>query len=170
MAADPHASFSIFAEVSVALAGFSGIVMAFGHQRLENLSALEVRRLANLFMFSGFVLIASLLSIALLHSSEEIPDLFWPAFSALIFVFGTTWLAYDIYKVRQLSAAGAHINLTLVTLFDSLAALILTLQFYNCLWLQQTWPTFVALTLITAGAFQQFILLVQMHMRTKGSP
>jgi len=40
MTADPHATLAIFAEVSVALAGFSGIVIAFGGREIGYLLAL----------------------------------------------------------------------------------------------------------------------------------
>ena len=161
MFADPQESFSIFAEVSVALAGFSGIVIAFGSQSFTNLSRLEVRRLANLFMLSGFVLTFSLLAISVLHITTISPELLWSIASGLVFLLGMTWLAWDIYKVRSLLAEGVDINLILVTIFDSIAFVVLLLQLYNCFFLYQSWPIFIALTLITGGAFQQFILLTR---------
>ncbi len=161
---DPHESFSIFAEVSIALAGFSGIIIAFGYRSFDTLSALELRRLANLFMLSGFVLVASLLAISVLHTTGIRNELFWGVASGTVFVMGTIWLVWDVYRVRSLAREGADINLLLVTIFDSLAAIALGLQLYNALFMCESWPVFVALTLITVGAFQQFILLVHMRL------
>ncbi len=164
MLPDPADSLSIFAEVAIALAGFSGIVIAFSRNSVEAYSALEVRRLANLFMLSGFVLLSALLGIALLHTADLSSTLYWSMFSGLILLLGTIWIVWDIRKVRQLAAEGASINTFLVVVFDSLASLALLLQLYNTIYLQQSWPVLVALTFITAGAFQQFILLVHMRL------
>jgi hypothetical protein len=167
MLPDPHESLTIFAEVSVALSGFSGIVIAFGSRSIEALSALEARRLANLFMLSGFALIVSLLAISLLYIPNVQPHIFWSVGSGLILVLGTAWLIGDVYKVLGLSKAGTSINFTVVTIFDSLAAIGLLMQLYNIVWTQAPWPFFLALTLITVGAFQQFILLVKMRIRVQ---
>lgn len=167
MLPDSHESFSIFAEVAIALAGFSGIIITFGFRSAENLSPLEVRRLANLFILSGFVLIASLLAISLLHVTDIRPEIFWSAGSGIVFLLGTSWLGWDIYKVRLLTRGGAVINVALVAIFDSLGVMVLLLQLHNCFSMHTSWPIFVALTLVTAGAFQQFILLVHMRMQSK---
>ncbi len=169
MPPDPHETLSIFAEVSIALAGFSGIVIAFGYRSVEVLSALEVRRLANLFMLSGFALIVSLLGMSILHVANTQPESLWSLGSGLVFVLGTVWLLRDISKVRGLASEGEPINLALVTAFDSLAAIALLLQLYNAFVMHEAWPFFLALTLITAGAFQQFILLVHMRIRVRSS-
>ena len=162
---DPHESLSIFAEVSIALAGFSGIVIAFGFRSAKSLSTLEIRRLANLFMLSGFTFTTSLLAISLLHITNTRPETFWSIGSGIVFVLGTSWLIWDIHKVRTLLSEGASINMALVTIFDSLATIVLLLQLYICISVHEPWPFFIALTLITVGAFQQFILLVYMRVR-----
>jgi hypothetical protein len=56
---EPHDTLSIFAEVAIALAGFSGIVIAFGRRSIGSLSTLEFRRLSNLFTLSGMALLFS---------------------------------------------------------------------------------------------------------------
>jgi hypothetical protein len=89
---DPHESLSIFAEISIALCGFSGIVIAFGSRSLEALTALERRRLANLFMLSGCVLIVSLFAISLRHAARIPPDIFWSPGCGLILFLGTIFL------------------------------------------------------------------------------
>lgn len=162
-----HDTLSIFAEVSVAIAGFSGIIIAFGFRSLEALTALEVRRLANLFMLSGFVFIISLLCIALLHNTSLSQDNLWRLASASVFILGTSWLLRDIFKVVQINATAESANNTLVTVFSLLATSGLILQLYNTFYLQTSWPFFIALTLITGGAFQQFILLVHSRIRIR---
>ena len=54
----------------------------------------------------------------------------------------------------------------LIIFFDSLTVMmLLLLQLANWLFLKEQWPFFLALVLIIAGAFQQFILLVQTGIR-----
>jgi len=164
---DPHESLAIFAEIAIALAGFSGIVIAFGRREIRVLSALEQRRLANLFMLSGFVLCASLFAIAMLHVEALTAATLWRLASGATFLLGSAWLLWDLRKVAQLKARHDDINLSLVAAFDTLAALALALLVYNFFALHLAWPVFIALAVITAGAFQQFILLVQMHLRVQ---
>jgi len=165
---DPHDTLSIFAEVAIALAGFSGIVIAFGRRSVGSLSTLEVRRLSNLFTLSGIVLTFSLVGVSLLHVDGVDPALFWSWFSGAAFIVCAPWLLRDVVKVARLEKEEkAQVNILLLTFFNSLAVIVLVLQLVNWLFLNERWPFFLALTLITAGAFQQFILLVRMEIREK---
>ena len=159
---DPHDTLAIFAEISIALAGFSGIVIAFGRRSAGSLSALELRRLSNLFTLSGLSLIVSLVGMALLHLNLDDHTTLWRWGSGLIFVLATPWLIRDVVAVYRLEEAEkATVSVPLVIFFDSAAAAMLALQYWNWLYLHESWPFFVALVLIITGAFQQFILLVR---------
>ena len=163
---DPHDTLAIFAEVSVALAGFSGIVIAFGQRSLGSLSTLEIRRLSNLFSLSGLALVLSLVAISLLHIEALDHSSLWRGASAIVFLLVTPWLILDLVKVRRLDPRErAGVNLYLLSFFDSLAAAMLILQLANCFLIVAAWPFFLGLALVVAGAFQQFILLVRMGFR-----
>ena len=163
---DPHDTLSIFAEISIALAGFSGIVIAFGGRSVGSLGALEIRRLSNLFILSGVVLTLALVGISMLHVSGINVAQFWSWASAAVFLIATPWLIGDIVKVTGFESHDkSQINWSLVIFFDSMAAAMIVLQALNWWSINAAWPFFVALTLITIGAFQQFILLVRTGIR-----
>jgi hypothetical protein len=166
---EPHDTLAIFAEVAIALAGFSGIVIAFGRRSIGSLSTLEFRRLSNLFTLSGMVLLFSLLCVSLLHLNIAAPALFWSWCSAAVFTLGTPWLIVDVVRVTRLEKSEkSQINILVLIFFNSLAVSVLTLQLINWFLIKEPWPFFLALTLITAGAFQQFILLVRMGIQESG--
>ena len=162
---DIQDTLSTFAEISVALAGFSGIVIAFGRRSIGSLSKLEVRRLSNLFILSGLALIFSLLGISLLHLNLEDSNILGLWGSAAVLVLATPWLIWDVVNVYKLEKAEkAHVNPYILFTFYSLAVAMLLLQFANLYFYKALWPFFLAMVLIVVGAFQQFILLVRMGL------
>ena len=159
---DPQSTLSIFAEISVALAGFSGIVIAFGRHPSGLLSKLEIRRLSNLFILSGFALLLSLLGISLLHIEFLSMDLLWRSASAVVILLAIPWLVWDVIRVLKLeNSERAKVNPYILVTFYSLAVVMLLLQLANWVVIAKPWPFFLALVLIVAGAFQQFVLLVR---------
>ena len=159
---DPHDTLAIFAEVSIALAGFSGIAIAFGQRSLGSLTVNERRRLSNLFVLSGSVLLLSLLGISLLHMEIADPRLLWRGGSAVVFMLTTPWLAWDMVRVRRLDASKkVDVNRYILYSFNSLAVAALILQLANLTVIMQAWPFLLALTLAITGAFQQFVLLIR---------
>lgn len=165
---DPQGALAIFAEVSVALAGFSGIVIAFGRRTAEALDDLERRRLSNLFILSGLALFVSLFGIALIDSELKDASMLWRGGSATLLLFATPWLVWDVVRVRRLKKSlRARMNTYILYAFNSLAASALLLQFVNLILLGAAWPLLLALVLTIAGAFQQFVLLVRMYVYEK---
>ena len=155
---DPLSALSIFAEVSVALAGFSGIIVSFGQR--TRLSNVDKRRLANLFAQSGMVLSLSLVGMSVLFADFDL-SIIWRGGSLLVFLFFAPWLVLDILKVKQLSRdEKTQMSMPVFYLFDSFVVALLVLQLFNVVTIAQPWPFFLALTLATIGAFQQFILLI----------
>lgn len=160
---DPHDTLSIFAEVSIALAGFSGIAIALGRRALGSITALESRRLFNLFAFSGLVLFSSLLSIALLHFQSVSPSILWASGSVIMLLLGCPWIILDWRKISKLTPLErAKVNPFVIYPFTILAVLFLLLQLFNALWIKEAWPFFLVLVLALTFAFQQFVLLVYM--------
>ena len=163
---DPHDTLSIFAEVSVALAGFSGVVIAFGRRSVGVLTQLETRRLFNLFTFSGLVLILSLLGISLLHVESIDASSLWRGGSAVLVLIGIPWLIFDWHKIRRLEPEErSKVYGYVIYPFTVIAVFVLLLQLANTLFLGSAWPFFVALVLQVIFAFQQFILLIQAGLR-----
>ncbi len=162
MMQDPLAALSIYAEVSVALVGFSGIVIAFGRRSHGELSRLETRRLSNLFACSGLVLVMSLVGIALVHQTID-PKLLWRGGSAGVFLIGTVWLIYDWRTIRRLDPGErAGVNRYILYPFTFLALLALVLQLANVFVIAETWPVFLAFAFLVTFALQQFVLLIRM--------
>ena len=150
----------------MALAGFSGIVIAFGRKAGGALSAVEIRRLSNLFILSGAALILSLLGISLLHFDFENRELLWRGASVAVIVLSVPWLVWDLVRVLRLPPhERADVKNSILVPFNAAAITMLILQIANGVSIGQSWPFFLALVLIIAGAFQQFILLVRMGYR-----
>jgi len=161
---DPLSALSIFAEISVALAGFSGIVIAFGRRSWHDLTPLETRRLSNLFALSGMVLLMSLTGISLLHVGGLALNVVWRNGSAVLFAAGSLWLSLDWLRLRRLAPKEwADINTPVLLLYNVCAAATLLAQLANAVVYAQAWLFFLGLTLAIAFAFQQFILAIRMN-------
>jgi hypothetical protein len=163
---DPYDTLTVFAEVSIALAGFSGIAIAIGRRTHGELSPLESRRLFNLFGFTALTLFTSLLGMTLLHVERIDGEILWRGGSVLMVLTGVPWLLFDWHKIRALSPdERAHVHPFVIYPFTVIAVLALALQLVNAVFLGIDWIFFLALVVQLAFAFQQFILLVESGMR-----
>jgi hypothetical protein len=163
---DPHDTLSIFAEVAVALAGFSGIVIAFGRRSRGSLTPLELRRLSNLYASSGLVLFCALLGNSLLHVESLPAAHLWRGASALVFLLGGFLLFWDWSRVRGLEPAErAEVKAYILYPFNVVGVLTLILQLVNAFVLAKSWPFLIGLVFALTFAFQQFILMVRMGFR-----
>lgn len=105
------------------------------------------------------------LGISLLHIELLSPRALCTWGSATLFLLATPWVVGDVVKNSCLDAAErAQVSMPLIIFFDSLTVMMM-LQLANWLFLKEQWPFLLALVLIIAGAFQQFILLVQTGIR-----
>lgn len=164
---DPYDTLAVFAQVSIALAGFSGIAIAIGHRTQGTLSPLESRRLFNLFGFTALTLFTSLLGMMLLHVERIDGEILWRSGSALMVLTGVPWLLFDWRKIRALSPdERAQVHPFVIYPFTVIAVLALALQAVNVVLLGIDWIFFLALIVELAFAFQQFILLVKSGMRS----
>ncbi|NNF59311.1 MAG: hypothetical protein HKN04_13835 [Rhodothermaceae bacterium] len=163
---DPYDTLSIFAQVALALAGFSGIVVALGHRSVGELTPLEARRLVNLFTFSGLVFILTLLGISLLHIEHVDTSFLWRNGSAVLVLTGIPWMILDWHKIHRLSPEErSKIRGIIIYPSTVIAIFALLLQLVNIFILGVAWPFFVALVAQLAFTFQQFILLVWSGLR-----
>ncbi len=88
---DPVETLRILVEASVAMAGFSGVVVVFGRRAEREWSQIERARLANLLTTSFSVLFLSLTALVLLHAGTD-PKITWRIGSA-------TWSIIATYVV-----------------------------------------------------------------------
>jgi hypothetical protein len=164
---DPYDTLTVFAEVAIALAGFSGIAIAIGRRTHGELSPLESRRLFNLFGFTALTLFTSLLGMTLLHVARIDDEILWRSGSLLMVLTGVPWLLVDWRKIRALSPdERAQVHPFVIYPFTALAVLTLVLQSVNAAFLGIDWLFFLALIVQLAFAFQQFILLVRSGIRS----
>jgi hypothetical protein len=158
---DAQETLSSFAEISVALVGFSGIVIAFGRRSMGALTRLEQRRLANLFLFGGGVMLLALTGIALLHTSLD-QVMVWRFSSAVLVVLGAPWALVDARRIRSLDAADrVEVSGYVLYPFVVTGTAILLLQIANVFLIREAWPFFLGLVFGVAFALQQFVLLVR---------
>ncbi|NKC00331.1 MAG: hypothetical protein GKR90_17845 [Pseudomonadales bacterium] len=159
---DPFDTLTLIAEVSVAIIGFSGIVIAVGNRSRTVLTALELRRLSNLFAFSGLALTLSLVWMSIGHLPQISQEVLWSVGSLVVLVLATPWLIRDVIRVRNLSTKEREeVSNPLVATFIGIAGVLLLVQIANIAIWQSSWPFLLALVLNIVGALQQFILLIR---------
>jgi hypothetical protein len=146
----------VIAEISVALAGFSGIAAAFGRRQERTWSEDERSKLANLLNHSGIALFASLIPLISAQAGGFDAGL-WMTCSLLWVFFASFGLGFAIRDLRRakLAGRGEPFPLSLI----GFVALWL-FQLANALIWQLAWPYFLALTGNLAFAFVQFMALV----------
>jgi hypothetical protein len=142
------------AEVAIAIAGFSGIVVAVNRSN-QPWSRVDKSRLTMLLQISFGCVFWSFLPI--LFHLAHVPEAsiwFWSSGLWLIFIFGTVG-----YRLRQLPGAGdlhedPTIKRVLLFIFVSLVIAIAA-QVANVVWLRTPWPYVLAIMegLLVASVF-----------------
>lgn len=157
---DPRATLSLFAEIALGRAGFSGIVIALGSRSQGRFTPLERRRLFNLFAFSGLVFGASLFAMTAQHVEALAPAVLWRVGSAVLILTGVPWMVLDRRRIARLTPnERAQIRGYVIYPFTALAVVALLLQAVN-LYLGTAWPFYFALVAQRSFTLQQFVLLV----------
>ena len=153
----------ILVEASVAIAGFSGVVVAFGRRTEEEWSRLERRRLVLLLTGSFSVLFLSLAALVLLHAGTD-PATTWRIGSA-------TWSIIAIYqnvrgarRALQVSRDDPDLpNVVWIVTIIGLTFVIILLSLANALAMGQFWPFLAALVWLfglACYAFARLLLVV----------
>ena len=120
------------AEVSVALAGFTGVVAAFG-QRREQWSATDTLRFRVMLGTSLSALGFSILPFAVHHMGAE-PTATWGISSAILAGFFVIMVLVDTRRMRQLGATkDAAFRMWVPLLGFSLASVAIVSQVLNAL-------------------------------------
>ena len=149
------------AAIAVALAGFSGVVVAFGSRSRGSWHEGDRLRLEFLLEASltagGF----SLLALVLFHAVRDAPDIAWIATSAAWAVFMLGSLYSSRRRIRtNLQEHGDIDELTNRLVFAAFLALIAVQAFNIFLW-HEFAPLLLALCCNLAGAAMQFTRLIR---------
>ncbi len=148
------------AEIAVALAGFTGVVVAFGSRSQGSWNPGDRLRLAFLLEASLTAAGFSLLALLALAVTNDEP-LIWSVLSGvwILFTAGSLWTSHRRFKDNAEVRDGADrlANGIVTTLFYSL----IILQLANIVLWQQFSPFLAAIFLNLAGAAMQFARLIR---------
>ena len=159
---DPVDALTTAAQVSVALAGFTGVVAVFGSGYLHDLPPVDRYRLRLMVAFSTLPLLTSLGGLLLLAT-----DLAWPLVfnlcSAFVILFASVAIVFvwrevtALHRAREELGPGGRVMLYA----GSVAAMVaLLLQFYNLTTLHAFWPFYGGVVISVSAATVQFTRLV----------
>ena len=156
---DPVETLRILVEASVAIAGFSGVVVVFGRRATGEWSELERTRIRNLLGTSFTVLFLSLVALLLLHSGIE-PKTTWRVGSAAWSVSATYNLILVLRGHRSARGDPQRSSTISVVLMIGASVIVLGLNLANALVLGRFWPFLTALIWLFAGACYTFSRLL----------
>ena len=159
---EPGETLSLIAELAVALAGFSGIVVVLGRREGQP-SHMEKRRLDNLFLHALWALATSLLALILLHASIQDATV-WRLASTIWVLPFPVLLVRDWRRVRAISASEPTNPPMLAAIYVAAVSAAL-LQVANGLYLHSIWPFLSAVCLNLLLGFQQFVTLLYARLR-----
>jgi len=155
------------AQAGVALAGFSGIVVALGERARGQWSSRERQLLTTLLGTSGLSALLSVVPLAL--SSARVPEpQLWLTCSAAMIAFQVQRFAARLRRVMTDTELRSEERALLAFVFVGEGALFV-LQILNCVWLSESWPFLVGLIWHLILSFLVFIRLVQ-PPRSKSEP
>ena len=156
---DPVETLRILVEASVAIAGFSGVVVVFGRRATGEWSELERTRIRNLLGTSFTVLFLSLVALLLLHSGID-PETTWRVGSSAWSV-GATYNVILILRDRRSVRGDPQLISTIsVALVIGATVIVVGLNLANALVLGWFWPFLTALIWLFAAACYTFALLL----------
>ena len=145
-------------EASIALIGFSGLVIALGHRASGEWLPLEKLRLTTLL--SGGVVLLGCAVLALTLLSAGLPQsTAWTVSSvtwAVLVVPSTAWGISRGYRMPEDRTAG----LTYRVVVSAVVVALATIQVANVISLQEFWPFFLALGATLILGVTQFIRLL----------
>jgi hypothetical protein len=154
---NPADLLATLAQLGVALAGFSGIVVVLGARASGEWSTRERQLLSALLATSGGVILWSLLPLLLLAAGLADPSV-WLLSSASWFV---TQLAILFIRARQFArdpgAEGWERRFLILAFVGGVTVLVL--QLVN-LWLRASWPHLTAVTWHLMLSFLVFVRLL----------
>lgn len=140
-------------EVGIGIAGFSGVVVAFGRGEW---STRAIHLLPTLLDLSFVVIVLSFIPMIMLSTDMQVSSV-WRASSTLTALYIAAVLPYRAMRMRRLGLERTGLSRYLGVGLNSLALL---LSFANIFWIQAPWPHLVSLVLMLVLAFGVFSYLV----------
>lgn len=168
----PSEALSASAQISVTLAGFAGVVVAFRSGAVHEWSKVDKFRLRILLINSGVPFGLSILAM-LLSTTGLSEDRLWQICSVLAFVtisiVGRQMVStMQAFSREEFRAGGGSL---MVFYSSSVIAIAVTLlQLYNAIALKVFWPFFAGISTQLILAILQFILLVLAGHDQTGDP
>jgi hypothetical protein len=147
-----------FASLAVALAGFSGIVVALGGHARGEWSSRDRYLLTALLISSGGSALLSVLPLVL-DSAEVLEPTIWAISSASAVVLQAGLLAVRMRRVSRDADTRNRERLVLIASYGGGAAFMI-LELVNCLWLRTAWPHLSTIGWHLVISFTVFVRLV----------
>ncbi|HUE40813.1 MAG TPA: hypothetical protein VMO75_02705 [Chthoniobacterales bacterium] len=168
----PSEALSASAQISVTLAGFAGVVVAFRTRSVHEWTKIDKFRLQILLSNSALPFLLSIFAMVL--SATKLSDqIIWRLCSLIAFVLtaATGQLLSHIYRAfsrDELKTSGSR---PWIFYSSGLVGIAVTvLQIYNIILLQTFWPFFAMIATWLCLAMVQFVLLVTArHDQNHGS-
>lgn len=157
----PGEALAAAAQIAVAVAGFTGVVVAFGSGPIHEWSSVELFRLKLLIGTSVFPLVWSLAGLVLLTTGLSAPTLWsWcSAMAAALLLPGLGFALRDFLRLGR--AEQGRAGRAIFTGAAGLGLLVILLQVYNILVLRAFWPFF---TIVTSGMTLSVFQFVRMTL------
>jgi hypothetical protein len=147
------------AEVAIAIAGFSGIVVAF-QNRAVDWSEMDKLRFSALLQLSFGCVFFSLVPIVLYLMNPSEPFV-WRWSSGLWLVYIACTAAYRVPQLPRVSAPGSDTSKAALGFLFSVSCTSVLLQVANVVWLRVSWPHVVTIILGMLLAFVFFVRLLR---------
>ena len=156
------------AEVAIAIAGFSGIVVAL-QNRTVDWSETDKLRFSALLQVSFESVFFSFVPIVLylMHPSEPFV---WRWSSGLWLVYIACTVAYRVPQIRRVSAPGSDTSKLAMRFVLSSFCTSVLLQVANVVWLRVSWPHVITVILGMLLAFVFFARLLRAVIGTTARP
>lgn len=169
---EPYIALVASAQISIAIAGFAGVVAAFRNESVHNWGVVE-RFWLRLQLLNSILPLAFSLFGLLSLAVAPVSSATWRYCSGLAAV---CLLPYAVMIIKnligfapgQLQAAGGRKFIS-YTLFVLLTAVCI-LQFWNAAMLGAFWPFFGAIVALLLGAMYQFVRLVLTPQQPDAQP
>ena len=167
---NPADALATAAQVSVALAGFTGVVAVFGAGALHDLPPIDRYRLRLMVAFSALPLLTSLGGIALLTT-----DLPWPrafdlcsAFVLVLVLPSAIFVRHEVIALHSARAELGSIGRIMLYVGAVAATAALLLQVYNLAVVHAFWPFYGGVVISVGAATVQFTRLVLTRAHPRG--
>ena len=159
---EPADMLGTMSQIAITIAGFAGVVVAFGRSAIHEWSTVDKFRLRLLLTASTSALAFCLVGLLLLASSLS-QTFAWSTCSLIVTVsFACNTIAslraYARFTPEELEAAGARPRFFYMV--SSVGAALVLLQVYNVVMLRAFWPYFAAIVLAILISVLQFTRMI----------